>query len=414
MMRRSRWPLLAALALALACRKPAQEPVRSVAPAPNSVEPVAFFGPAPDGKLHVYVLDVGAGSSALIVSPVGRTVLVDGGPPGSAGHVVNRLPELLHAPPDWTFLTTPRPEHLGGLNYAIRAVGTQRFLDPDIPSEQGDLAGLKQLLDERHIERVLPRPDPKDPGAPLTIDLGGGARVQIFWPRIPIEALLSAAQQTPELNSLVFRVSYGETSVLFMGDALAETERYLLDKRYPFHSTVLVVGDHGSDRATTPGLIATVQPRAAVISAGPAKGGESLPSPSVVSRLEDAGVKVFRTDLDGELSLSSDGQKVAIVTEHAAAGEMAGTPHVFAATAPNPVAAAAGAAPVSEPEGSRASTRPTMKLDPSVRYVASRKSNVFHVPGCRAAQRIRPENLITFKTRAEAMANRRPAGDCHP
>jgi competence protein ComEC len=405
---------LALLVVALGCHKPAPAPVRALG-SPGGM-PTAFFGSAPDGQLHVHLLEVGDGFSALILSPTGGSVLVDGGPQSSAGHVVNRLPELLHATPDWTFLTTPRPEHLGGLNYAIRAVGTRRFLDPDIPSEQGDLAGLKQLLDERHIERVLPHPDPKDPGAPLVIDLGGGAKVQIFWPRIPIEALLSAARQTPELNSLVFRVSYGDTSVLFMGDALADTERYLLEKRFPFRSTVLVVGNHGSERATSPELLGAVQPRAAMISAGPTR-GEMLPSPAVISRLEEAGVKVFRTDLDGELHLTSDGQKVAILTEHAAAGEIAGTPHVFEPrAAPSALAAPVAHGDSTEPaDESHPAVRSALgHLDPSVRYVASKNSNLFHLPGCRNAQHIRPDNLITFKSRTEAMRNRRPANDCHP
>src|SRR5512140_2126221 len=79
---------------------------------------------ASSGKpLTVYFLDVGQGDSELIVSPSGKTVLIDGGPPEARERLVSRLRQLVHAPLDLVILTHPHLDHLGGLKDAIQAVG---------------------------------------------------------------------------------------------------------------------------------------------------------------------------------------------------------------------------------------------------------------------------------------------------
>src|SRR6266542_1000525 len=86
--------------------------------------------PSKPAPLTVYFFDVGQGDSALIVSPTGKTVLVDGGPPEAGGHVAERLKALVKGPLDLVILSHPHRDHLGGLADAVRAVGAKAYMDP--------------------------------------------------------------------------------------------------------------------------------------------------------------------------------------------------------------------------------------------------------------------------------------------
>ena len=114
-------PLLGLLVVA-ACKKESPPPAPAPAPRPSATK--HFLGSPPDGKLHVYFLDVGQGDSALIVSPEGRTVLVDAGPPSAVNHLINRLPELLASRLDLVVLTHPAQDHYGALDVV------QKIADP--------------------------------------------------------------------------------------------------------------------------------------------------------------------------------------------------------------------------------------------------------------------------------------------
>ena len=107
-------PLLGLL-LASACKEPAPPPPPASPAAAKPAPAPRFLAGPPDGKLHVYFFDVGRGDAALIVSPEGRTVLVDAGPAAAVDHVTNRLPELLASRLDLVVLTHPHEDHAAGL-----------------------------------------------------------------------------------------------------------------------------------------------------------------------------------------------------------------------------------------------------------------------------------------------------------
>jgi beta-lactamase superfamily II metal-dependent hydrolase len=396
-----------------------------------------------DGRLHVYFFDVGQGDSALVVSPTGRSVLIDAGPASAGSHLAQRLPGILKGPIDLMVLSHPHADHLGGFTQALRSTGARRFLDSGLPCNDAPCPILFAALKGAGIPVVLAAPEAAAPGEPVHIGLGGGAELTVFWPRAPIEALLAGGDA--EANSLVLRVEFGETSVLFTGDAQAETEEYLLRKRLDFRSTLLKVGAHGVERSTSQPFLDAVRPLAAVISAGP---GNLLGAPAkpTLARLEQRGTRVFRTDLDGEVDAVSDGTHFLITTERPAAGEEPGTAHAFpslaAAAAPGPARPMAAAEPPktkdSTPSGAFGhvidldgkptgpdSARPVASPKPDspkprppatgpVRYVASRGGKVFHMLDCAAAKRIAPQNLVGYRSRADAAKDKRAAEDCNP
>jgi competence protein ComEC len=108
-------------------------------------------------------------------------------------------------------------------------------------------------------------------------------------------------------NSLVVRVSYGERAVLFVGDTEHEEEATLLaGDGARLHADVLKVGHHGSRTSTTPAFLAAVHPGEAVVSAG-CRNRFGHPSPVTLATLAQAGVRVWRTDRDGAVTVTTDG-----------------------------------------------------------------------------------------------------------
>lgn len=448
-------PLLGLL-LAAACQE--QSPPAPVRPAPPPAPAAArhYLGPPPDGKLHIYFFDVGQGDAALIVSPEGKTVLVDTGPASAASHLVNRLPELLAARLDLVVITHPAPDHYGALD-AVQTVATpRRLLEPQLPENPSTYDSLLTSIGSRGVEVFSPAPNPSKPQEMLRLPLGGGAELNILWPRAPSEPLLSVtgAGATKwaqlEVNSIVLRLTYGETSVLFAGDTRAETETTLLEKGVELGSTLLKVGAHGAEVSTTAGFLQGVHPKAAIISVGTST-ESGLPAQSTLDRLKAASVRIFRTDTDGEVHAVSDGKQFVLTTQRLGAGEPPNTQHVFEAEDENTAALVPITPPPATAKQEPAKAAPTRvtsektredidlsqfkqveeispkdhdergargsKRHPEARgekYYASRNRPLFHTADCPSVKRISPQNLITYNSREEALKQRRPANDCKP
>ena len=114
-------------------------------------------------------------------------------------------------------------------------------------------------------------------------------------------------------NSLVLRVTYGETTFLLMGDAETEEENSLLESGTNLAADVLKVGHHGSMTSTSEQFLEAVSPRYAAISVG--KDRNELPRKEILQRLELADVAIYRTDLEGTLLFGSDGETVEVWVE---------------------------------------------------------------------------------------------------
>jgi competence protein ComEC len=266
--------------------------------------------PRPErGKLTVYFLDVGQGDAALIASPTGKTILVDGGPPESAAATVQSIRSVIVGPLELVVLTHPHLDHLGGLPRVLREIGAARFMDPGVDHPTSAYRGLLQLL--RDLDIAYLEPSAPADGSRMSFGIGGGARVEIFWPRQPREPLLRGTRSDVNANSIVLRVSFGTTSFLFTGDIGLETEATLLRSGSPLGATVLKVAHHGSSWSSHPSFLMRVAAEAAVISCG--SGNEyGHPHPSTLRRLARSGARILRIDELGDIRAVSDGTTVNI------------------------------------------------------------------------------------------------------
>ena len=120
---------------------------------------------------------------------------------------------------------------------------------------------------------------------------------------------------TTDLNntSIVLKITYGETSFMFTGDAEREEEQDILSKKFELSATVLKVGHHGASTSTSYPFLREIMPEYAVISVG-SKNSYGHPTDETLSRLRDADVTVYRTDLNGDIIAKSDGKKVTFIT----------------------------------------------------------------------------------------------------
>ena len=273
------------------------------------------FSPAwSAGKLEVSILDVGQGDSLFVVSPRGKTMLIDGGGafggfPGQINRGIDPGEEAV-SPYLWSrgfqkvdvvALTHAHQDHLGGLTAILENFRVGRlWIGREVSSPA--LAKIEQMARDRHI--------PIEHETRAKSFAWDRVEGKFFWPEA------SSASPSPTAkndDSLVLRLRYEDHAVLLPGDAEKDAEREMLSEsgQDELRAEVLKVGHHGSRNSTTPEFLAAVKPRLAVISVGE-DNRYGHPNPELLERLTSAGVRTLRTDRDGAVRILMDGKGVEV------------------------------------------------------------------------------------------------------
>ncbi|MDP3063024.1 MAG: DNA internalization-related competence protein ComEC/Rec2 [Chloroflexota bacterium] len=259
---------------------------------------------APDGRLHVLFLDVGQGDAALIVTPGGRQVLVDGGPdPRLVTRALGRHMPFWDRSLDLVVATHLQEDHAGGLPETLRRYRVGRAMAPPQAGGSALAAAWRQTLDQRHVPVV-------EALAGQRVLLEEGIELEVLAPG----ARLFDGESVANNNGIVLRLTYGQTSFLFTADIEVEGELLLLGRRPDLRSSVLKMAHHGSDTSTSPQLLDAVAPQVAVVSVG-LDNLYGHPSPAVVARLRKSGASVYTTALRGAVEVTTDGRRLWVRTE---------------------------------------------------------------------------------------------------
>lgn len=264
---------------------------------------VAANGARPDGRLHMTVLDVGQGDAILLQGPNGGRALVDTGP--DPDRLVALLDQRI---PAWdrrlelVVLTHPHEDHVAGVAAVMDRYRIGEIAEPGmIGLGPGDAAYRRALAALGRQSRVLAA------GDTLWLD---GMRMDVRWP-LPGTVPLQPPDSGTGVNnvSIVLDVSFGSRRIVLAGDVEEQIDPQLLAAGIANDGNgldVLKVAHHGSRSATTDAFIDQTRPRVAVVSAGWGN-PYGHPSPATVARLEESGARLFRTDLDGSVEISTNG-----------------------------------------------------------------------------------------------------------
>jgi competence protein ComEC len=279
---------------------------------------IAMFPFSPQwspGKLELTVLDVGQGDSLFVVSPHGRTLLIDGG--GSFGGFSGQEQRVGIDPGeevvsaylwsrgykkiDTVALTHAHQDHVGGLiailqNFRVGRLWIGREVASPVLAKLEALAKAQKVPLEHQAR-----------GSRFKWDAVDG---EFLWPDVPS---LEPSPFAKNDDSLVLYLRYGLRSILLPGDAERTAEHEMLaDTRAEgLHADILKIGHHGSKNSTTPEFLAAARPTLAIISAGE-DNPYGHPNPELLERLHQAGVRILRTDQDGAVQILTDGSEIRV------------------------------------------------------------------------------------------------------
>jgi competence protein ComEC len=328
----------------------------------------------PEGQLQVIVFDVGQADCILLLTDT-HAMLIDAGNIGQTDLILGYLAEYRVTKLDYIAATHPHADHIGsmaGVILGMDSVGT--VLMPDAVNNTRTFERLLDAIEERDI--------------PVTISKAGDS---FAMGEVNIQVLAPVSERHTNLNdsSLVLRVQYGAVSFLFTGDAEDRSEREQLDSRRTLSADVLKVGHHGSRTSSTRDYLRAVSPRYAVIPCGE---GNSYghPHSEVLDRLAAIGAAVYRTDLNGTVIFTTDGETIAVTTARGSG---------------------AAAQPI-EPQ-------PTTEASPDATpgdgesFIGNVNSKAFHLPTCRSLPA--EQNRTFFNSRTDAVDDGyTPCGICNP
>lgn len=348
---------------------PVTEPSDAPTAEPTTQPTTAPTEPQMTGELTVHFIDVGQADAALVTCD-GMSMLIDGGNAEDSNVMYTYLKKHNITHLDYVIGTHAHEDHIGGIAGALNFASVDTVYCPVTSYDSRAFENFVKAAAKHDVQLQVP--------AAGTSFFLGDAVVTIL-----------AVNESEETNntSIVARIVYGEISFLFTGDAEYAVEQALVDRGAELASTVLKVGHHGSSTSSSYSFLWNVMPQYAVISVGK-DNTYSHPEEEVLSRFRDAQTKLLRTDMQGDIVMTTDGQTLNITVSR------------------NPDADTFGTA------GENSTDADSF----SASYILNTNSHKFHYPDCTAVGKMSESNKQEYYgSREELIAQGYdPCGICHP
>ena len=243
--------------------------------------------------LSIDFIDVGQADSILVRNQ-DKVMLIDAGTNEAGETVVNYLKNLGITKIDYLIGTHPHEDHIGGLDDVINNFDIGQIYMPKIETTTKTFEDVLEAIENKNLTVTAPNKGDK-------IELGQAVGEFMTEPILDKDNL--------NVSSLVLRLEFGNTSYLFMGDAEEENEETI---RWP-KTDVLKVGHHGSSTSSSESFLEQVEPQYAIIMAGK-DNSYGLPTQETIDKLNNMGSEIYRTDEDGTIQMTSDGNTIEIKT----------------------------------------------------------------------------------------------------
>lgn len=256
----------------------------------------------PDSNFSIYYLDVGQGDCTIIKSNE-SVMMIDTSTQNHSLNIQEALKSLSIQKIDYLIITHQHDDHMGSAKDIIDKYQVDNIIMPK-------LSEINMVTTTNYENLLKSIVNNKVNAIPATVGDSfnlGEATVQIFSP----------SQQDEDLNnmSVVLKVTYGETSFIFQGDAEKAIEKQLLNSDFDLSADVIKVGHHGSNTSSTDKYLKAVNPQYAIISCG-ADNSYGHPHNEVIDRLKKNEIDFFVTAQTGDITVTSDGKNISVTTQN--------------------------------------------------------------------------------------------------
>lgn len=253
---------------------------------------------APDGKLHLIFCDVGQGDGILVITPTGNQILIDGGPNNRILSCLGKKMPFWDREIEAIVLTHPQNDHLTGLIEVLKRFEVKKVVESGVVNSTPEYQLWSSLVS-------------KETGGPVKVKRGDriktddSVEILVEWPNSNF--LLENLSDLNE-SSLIFRMNFGKFCALLTADATSRVFEKLFSLGVN-KCSLLKVPHHGSSGSLYPLFWKALNPKIAVISVGK-NNRYGHPTKEVINFLDREGVKVFRTDRNGTVEITTDGQRI--------------------------------------------------------------------------------------------------------
>lgn len=250
--------------------------------------------------LNLHFLNVGQADSAFIELPDGQTVLIDAGNSQDAHTIINYIKDLEYNKIDYVIATHPHSDHIGGMAKILENFEIGKMYMPKQVHTTVTFENMLNVIQNQNIDLYTAK--------------AGVNILTTINTKIDILAPFQDNYSNLNNSSVVIKLMYGDTVMLFMGDAEEEIESQLL--AYDINADLIKIGHHGSDSSSSKNFLSKVSPDIAIISCGM---GNSYghPHDSTLSTLFSMGIETYRTDELGTIKVSADPHKKLTINKKA-------------------------------------------------------------------------------------------------
>ena len=248
-----------------------------------------------DGNLNVYFINVGQADSILITNK-DHNMLIDAGNNEDGKKLVSYFKNLGITSFDYVVGTHPHEDHIGGMDDIINNFDINMYLMPEKVSTSKTFEDVLDALLNKKLTYVTPMQDD-------ILHLGDAVLEVIH---------VGSDNNDANDSSIILKLIYGNNTFLFTGDATGNVEKQILNE--DIKSDVLKIGHHGSSYSSTDEFLDVVAPKYAIIQVGE-NNIYNHPNQVTIDKLNKRNIKVYRTDLDGTIIFTSDGENITVNTE---------------------------------------------------------------------------------------------------